>query len=289
MDPRLVRSLTLSLLLFWALVFTALGVWFSASLAAWITTGRFVWIGLGAALFLPLLFSLGNSFRFFLKSLIASNAVMVVVSLLVAPGIVKQALQEHGDWPAQAFSAYLAPQQQSTLKKTFGAFSGWFVSYLPDGPGIVSQLAPEPPTPAGTIKPAKGQKTSENAVVKFKKSGSTMVVNVNFENKLTVPMIYDTGASITTLDAATAKRLGITGRPARYVEVETANGITRQPIVKVSSIEVGGARVEGPLEVAICNTCSLSGASGLLGLNFSKAFITQIDPQAGTITFLPRK
>ena len=286
MQPRILRFATLFLLASSAFVVTVAGVWFSASMAAWLSSSRFVWVGLGAAFLLPFLLSLGGGLRFFFKSLIVCNLIMLVVTFLMAPGVVKQAMKAHGDWPAQAFAAYLSPAKTNALQQELGDFSGWLADQLPNINGVLPQLQLES-EPQGSIQPSRGQ--SAGAVVKFKKSGSTMVVNVTLEDKLTIPLIYDTGASITTLDSATAKKLGLSKRAARYVEVETANGTTRQAIVSLSSIEVGGAKVLGPIEVAICDTCSLSGAGGLLGLNFSRAFLTQIDPQAGTITFLPRK
>lgn len=285
-QPHFIKFATLFLLGFSSLIVTIAGVWFSASMAAWLSASQVIWVGLVAAFLLPLLLSLGGGLRFFFKSLIVCNLIMIVVTFLMAPGVVKQAMKEHGNWPAQTFAAYMSPAKSSALEQDLGDFSGWLADQLPDIGGVLPQMKPEL-EPQGSIQPTKGK--SEGAVVRFKKSGSTMVVNVTLEDKLTVPLIYDTGASITTLDSATAKKLGLSKRSARYVEVETANGITRQAIVALSSIEVGGAKVMGPIEVAICDTCSLSGANGLLGLNFSRAFLTQIDPQAGTITFLPRK
>jgi clan AA aspartic protease (TIGR02281 family) len=286
MQARILHYVTLLLLVSAALVVTLAGVWFSASMAAWLSSSRFIWIGLGAACLLPFLLSLGGGLRFFFKSLIVCNLIMLVVTFLMAPEVVKQAMRAHGDWPAQAFAAYLSPAKSDALQQDLGDFSGWLADQLPNIKGVLPQLQREPEL-QGSILPSKGQ--GNGAVVRFKKSGSTMVVNVTLEDKLVVPLIYDTGASITTLDSATAKKLGLNKRAARYVEVETANGSTRQAIVSLSSIEVGGAKVLGPIEVAICDTCSLSGAGGLLGLNFSRAFLTQIDPQVGTITFLPRK
>lgn len=281
------------------LMVSSLAAWLFPSAAARAAIGFFVAIGL------PALLSLGNRFRFFLKALVLVNVAALASAVLIVPEGLRQALLANGAWPAYAVAPYLSHDRQEALTRQADQWVALLASQLPEGPGALSHLFPPPapevvPTPKGRIEAKSFGKTPKSktaqpvelpssATVHFKKNGASMIVPVTFNDGATVPMIYDTGASITTLDAATARKLKLSTKGARVIEVETANGTTTQSIVKVDSIEVSGARVEGPLEVAICNTCSLSGATGLLGLNFSSAFRTQIDPKNGTITFLPHE
>ena len=70
----------------------------------------------------------------------------------------------------------------------------------------------------------------------------TAIVNGHLE----VPFFIDTGASGVSLPASTASRLGISlGPNTQRITMQTANGKVDLPLVRLDSVELTGARVEG--------------------------------------------
>ena len=103
-------------------------------------------------------------------------------------------------------------------------------------------------------------------------------------------MIFDTGASISTLDSKTLSELGITKIPsnAPTLQFRTANGLRESPIVLVDQIWMGGYLV-GPVTFAICESCAKDDVRGLLGLNISDSFLITIDTLHHELLLQPRK
>lgn len=92
-----------------------------------------------------------------------------------------------------------------------------------------------------------------------------------------VEMIFDTGATLTTLDRATLDRIGVTVPvDAPWVTLRTANGELEAPLVLVDAIWLGDEPVEW-VTVAVCDGCTDAPAAGLLGLNTSQRFHVALD------------
>jgi clan AA aspartic protease (TIGR02281 family) len=92
-----------------------------------------------------------------------------------------------------------------------------------------------------------------------------------------VEMLFDTGATLTTLDRATLDRIGITiPTDAPWVSLRTANGEIEAPLVLVDAIWLGDEPVEW-VTVAVCDGCTDAPAVGLLGLNTSQRFHISLD------------
>ncbi len=92
-----------------------------------------------------------------------------------------------------------------------------------------------------------------------------------------VEMIFDTGATLTTLDRATLDRLDIAvPADAPRVTLRTANGEIEAPLVLVDAIWLGDEPVEW-VTVAVCDGCTGAPAVGLLGLNTSQRFHIALD------------
>lgn len=92
-----------------------------------------------------------------------------------------------------------------------------------------------------------------------------------------VEMLFDTGATLTTLDRATLDRIGIAIPPdAPWVSLRTANGEIEAPLVLVDAIWLGDEPVEW-VTVAVCDGCTDAPAVGLLGLNTSQRFHIALD------------
>ncbi len=116
--------------------------------------------------------------------------------------------------------------------------------------------------------------------IPFVADGSLMRVTAIVNGHLEVPFIIDTGASGVSLPASTASRLGITiGPNTQRVTMQTANGAIELPIIRLASVDLAGARVEG-LMATLNPTMSV----GLLGGSFFNQFTYGVDPAAGVIT-----
>ena len=101
-------------------------------------------------------------------------------------------------------------------------------------------------------------------------------------------MLFDTGATLTTLSPSVLEEIGIRATPeAPILEFLTANGRREDPVVLVERIWLAGLPVEG-VTVAACEACATSGTSGLLGLNVSGLFQVTLDPQRMEIGLEPR-
>ncbi len=115
--------------------------------------------------------------------------------------------------------------------------------------------------------------------IPFQSRNNLMFVQVRINDRVTAPFVVDTGASMITLPSALADRLGIrVGPNTRRERFTTANGDIWSPIVRLDSVEVGGARAEG-LEASISSTMEV----GLLGGSFFNNFVYRVDAAAGRI------
>ena len=75
-------------------------------------------------------------------------------------------------------------------------------------------------------------------------------------------MIFDTGATYTTLDRASLEQLELEiSRHAPHATLRTANGEVDAPLVLVDAVWLGDAVVEW-VTVAVCDLCAGEGVSG---------------------------
>jgi len=125
--------------------------------------------------------------------------------------------------------------------------------------------------------------------VPLERRGSSYYVGARLNQRVEVTYLYDTGASLTTIDSDTLARLGLkVPEHAPTIRTQTANGVVEVPILVLDSIEVGGARVQGGFTVSLCDSCSDGRKRGLLGLNFSRRYLTTIDETKGELRLVPR-
>ncbi|HIL02804.1 MAG TPA: hypothetical protein EYG06_12000 [Myxococcales bacterium] len=90
-------------------------------------------------------------------------------------------------------------------------------------------------------------------------------------------MIFDTGATFTTLNYASLRAIGVSVESdAPHVTLRTANGSIEADLVLVDAIWLGAAPVEW-VTVAVCDSCANPPAVGLLGLNVSRRFQVSLD------------
>jgi clan AA aspartic protease (TIGR02281 family) len=103
-----------------------------------------------------------------------------------------------------------------------------------------------------------------------------------------ITMIFDTGATLTTLDRATLRKIGIrVPKDAPKISVHTAAGPRETQVVLVDKVWVGGFEVEG-VSIAVCDACVSDDAVGLLGLNVSERFLVTVDGAREELLLSPR-
>ena len=102
-------------------------------------------------------------------------------------------------------------------------------------------------------------------------------------------MIFDTGATFTTLDHASLRRLGVAvGANAPWITLRTASGEIEAPLVLLDAVWLGDAPVEW-VTVAVCDSCANPPVAGLLGLNVSGRFRVSLDHDRHRIELSPRR
>jgi hypothetical protein len=123
-------------------------------------------------------------------------------------------------------------------------------------------------------------------------SGTSMLVPVSFEGpgglRLELDMLFDTGATLTTLDRDALLRLGVpVPADAPTIQTRTAAGPRRAPVVQVDRLWIGDRAFEG-VTVSLCDACAIGGAAGLLGMNVSGRFLITIDTVDHLLSLQPR-
>lgn len=132
------------------------------------------------------------------------------------------------------------------------------------------EIKPAPPAP-------------RKASIPFEKNGNIVIVPVTLNNRQTIKLVVDTGASYTFISHALARDLAIdVSRTAKTVPFHTANGVVEAPLTNLDSITVGGMEIKN-LTAAVHDTTPDATAAGLLGLNFLSNFRMDIDTQRGML------
>lgn len=180
-----------------------------------------------------------------------------------------------------------------------GAFDGWLPG-VEDGrdEGVLkveppAPAAPEAPPPPPALDPSKvvTPAETEGVVLPYEGSGRSLVVPVVLEadgEEVEVSMLFDTGASFTSVDEATLRALGVrVPRDAPEVVVRTAGGERTTKLVLLDRVWLGGFAVEG-VTVGVCDACAHGDEVGLLGLNVSRRFLVTVDQEARELRLEPR-
>jgi len=115
------------------------------------------------------------------------------------------------------------------------------------------------------------------------KPGGTVIVEAVLNQRLTVPMVLDTGADLTVLTKEAAKELRIPAMDRLpKLPFKTAGGMVNFPITTLQSLRVGTAEVRD-VNIAIDIDSHLP--MGLLGMTFLRHFKVTVDQQRGQVTF----
>jgi predicted aspartyl protease len=149
-----------------------------------------------------------------------------------------------------------------------------------------------PPPTAGLATepcpPAPAAMSDDAAALPYEGSGHSLVVPVQL-GPAEFPMLFDTGASLTTLSEISLRKLGLAiPRDAPTVTLHTANGERSAKIVLLDQAWVGGLPVEG-VTIAACEECADLNSAGLLGLNVSGQFLVTVDTARKEVVFQARQ
>lgn len=197
-----------------------------------------------------------------------------------------------------------------SVSSALGAAGARLVSVLGEDAAPRRDGAPSP-VPAGhaarapRTSPTRGPAAGLQAATTAPEAGPGRVVRIPYEGDQTslrvrvdvdgpvvgerVEMIFDTGATFTTLDHATLDRLGVpVERDAPRITLRTANGPIEAPLVLVDAVWLDDEPIEW-VTVAVCDSCVSPPAVGLLGLNVTQRFHVSLDHDRRRIELAPRQ
>ncbi|MCY1056927.1 retropepsin-like aspartic protease [Nannocystis sp. SCPEA4] len=225
-----------------------------------------------AMMWLPLLWNLGA----------------ILLCTQVIPGLLVESLRAQGDLAGKRFG------DSHKVARILSAV----------GNGLADRLAPPVPAPPrGGARPGEaaavptpivataGTAPNDAIAVPFSAAGNAILMNVELEGpagRLSLPYLFDTGASFTTVHTETAAKLGLTvPDDAPTLQFNTASGPRESRMVYLPKLRLGGIELKGLL-VSVCDGCANDRSQGLLGLNVMREFLVEMDYQAERMKLLPR-
>jgi hypothetical protein len=273
-------------------------------------------VGLTSCLLLPLLLAAWSRGRARARDRrgLSSRAALGLASLLlvggaalIAPRQTRAALERHGAWWVAALSRSVGADPRNALVRTAQDYFGWLGGLLPRsgaGPGpsprLTREAGPVVRTDGGAPLPREagrpdsrrpdarrgeaGAAVGGEVRIAIQRQSGAVIVPVRLQHgaqEVSAKMVFDTGASLTTLSEATLRRLGLVVSPDdATVETHTANGKVRRSLSVIDTLWLGGAQLTGGLTVAVCDPCAQGEVIGLLGLNVSGQFRVTLDQDA---------
>ena len=188
---------------------------------------------------------------------------------LSRPSVGNAPTETHDDWRHRAVEA---KGLSARLKEAASSASSQ--------PAGASRVQRRGAVGEGTGAPSKEQVPAEAALrISLESMGAgAMVVPVRLRGRVekTVKLLFDTGASFTTLRRDVAEALGLPN-PQQQIATSTTAGTVATALTTVSSIGIGKAEIRRRFAVSICESCGHGEVVGLLGLNFIRHFRVSLD------------
>jgi hypothetical protein len=221
--------------------------------------GRRLW---GAMAWLPLAWNLG----------------WLMLATQFAPKTLVAALRSQGSLSAQlAGDSHWATRVASAI--------GHGLADQIDPPDDAPAVVPPPPPPVRAVQAAE-------ITVPFSATGNAILMSIELRGpagRVTLPYLFDTGASFTTINSKTATKLGLSvPDTAPTLQFNTASGPRESRMVYLPGLRLGDTELEGLL-VSVCDGCVNERTEGLLGLNVMREFFVQMDYQAERMHLIPRQ
>ena len=107
-------------------------------------------------------------------------------------------------------------------------------------------------------------------------NGNTWLVHATVNGSMNGLFLLDTGASYCVLAPTAARRLGVKAS-GESVEIRTANGVVRAPVIELATVDVGGNRARQVR--AIVHPAVAPPLDGIIGLSFLNHFSYGVDPR----------
>ena len=127
---------------------------------------------------------------------------------------------------------------------------------------------------------------SGHAAAPFTPGGPDIIVTARFNGSVERGSLVDTGSQITVITTKLARALGIDLSRAREAWFTTAAGPVRAPVVELTSVEIGGARME-KLDAVALDYAGKGATSAIIGMNFLSGFAATLDLGGGVLTLAP--
>ncbi len=209
------------------------------------------------------------------------NVSGLLIATQLVPDLMASALRGHGAWVTQS---RLGDSHSATrVMSALGHQTADAIAPLPE-----EDVSPERSV---ELLGADDVDASRALSVPMPEEGTAILMDATLEGpggKVTLPYLFDTGASFTTMTSATAKKLGIeVPEDAPILTFNTATGPRESHMVYLPALQLGRVRVDGLL-VSVCDRCANDHSEGLLGLNVMRKFFVQMDYRAGRMLLLPR-
>ncbi len=213
-----------------------------------------------------------------------------ILAALVVFAMAPPAVAEIFQWKDSAGRLHFA-QDLNQVPDQYRAQAEAGVRKEGSGPEIQRyQGAPAAPAPAtasmtgtaGRGRRGPGGGAGRTYRIAVERAGNSMLVQVRLNDQVTAPFQIDTGATDVVIPRWVADKLDLDLEDKRTGFYSTANGVVQQTLVTLSSVDLGGARVEN-----VPATVSPSMSHGLLGLSYFNHFRYDFDPVAGVVTLTP--
>lgn len=247
-------------------------------------------LGAGFVVMLPILGISGLAKHRF--EAFATGALLWPIALLVAlpvwfPG-------ERPDALSTGFAHLAAPLGEEQAASSFGAALAGFMgdeSLAGRPPAVEAEpFVPEDAQLSELQVPQAAELPSGQIALPYEGAGRSLRIPVVIESdgvEQEVWMLYDTGATYTTLTERDLDAIGISiPDDAPTITVHTAGGERTAQIVLIDRVWLGGFPVDG-VTVAVCEECGSDEDAGLLGLNVSGQFTVTVDPAERQLVLEP--
>ncbi len=173
---------------------------------------------------------------------------------------------------------YFALGQAEFRRQAFEAAIQAFESAMAYAPGLRGEVEPY-------LTKARAFLGGPNTVIITFPPGSTRIeVPVVINDRIQLPFIIDTGASMTLIPAWAAEMLGY--RPqatSEWLRVQTAGGPRRLPYAALTRVEIQGLGISN-LPVLFGDLPGYDTDRGLLGMDFLRHFSMAVDHDLGRMT-----
>jgi predicted aspartyl protease len=200
---------------------------------------------------------------------------------------------------------WLASPLGTRVAGSIAGTAGGVVALLGEDRAPLPSMAPRPAgaaADAGTTvaileadAPPRGQIEERRIRLAYEGDGRSLRLPVVIDGpdvSVRFDLLFDTGASFTTLSPAALEQLGVRiASDAPRVSMRTANGEIEAKLVLLDAIWLGDdadAAVVEWVTIAVCESCAATESAGLLGLNVTSQFRISLDHARRQMELTPR-